>query len=52
LGYAFGQHLAFVDKVLSRFGYVVLGLLVGFFLGRYLWKRWRGRGDGALPGAL
>jgi membrane-associated protein len=38
-GYYFGQHLDFVDKALSRFGYIVLGLLVAFLLGRYLWKR-------------
>jgi membrane-associated protein len=42
-GYAFGQHLAFIDKVLSRFGLIVLGLVIGFFLGRWLWKRVRGR---------
>lgn len=40
-GYLFGQNLEFVDKVLSRFGYVVLGLLVVLFLGRFLWKRRR-----------
>ena len=32
-GYAFGEHIDFVDKVLSRFGYTMLGLLVAFFLG-------------------
>ena len=41
-GYVFGENLAFVDKVLSRFGYIVLGLLVVFFGGRYLWRRVRG----------
>jgi membrane-associated protein len=40
-GYAFGEHVEFIDTVLSRFGYGVLGLLVAFFLGRWLWKRWR-----------
>jgi undecaprenyl-diphosphatase len=40
-GYVFGRNLAFVDKVLSRFGYVVLGLFVGYFVGRWAWKRWR-----------
>jgi membrane-associated protein len=40
-GYYFGRNLGFIDKVLSRFGYAVLGLLVVFFLGRFLWKRWR-----------
>ena len=42
-GYFFGQHLAFVDRVLSRFGYIVLGLFVVFFLGRFLWKKFRER---------
>jgi membrane protein DedA with SNARE-associated domain len=42
-GYYFGRNLAFVDTVLSRFGYGVLGLLVVFFLGRFLWKKWRER---------
>jgi len=40
-GYVFGRNLSFVDKVLSRFGYIVLGLIVVFFLSRWLWKRWR-----------
>jgi membrane-associated protein len=40
-GYFFGKNLAFVDKVISRFGYIVLGLVVVLFLGRWLWKRWR-----------
>jgi membrane-associated protein len=40
-GYIFGRNLEFVDTVLSRFGYVVLGLVVVFFLGRFLWKRRR-----------
>ena len=42
-GYVFGQHLSFIDKALSRFGYAVLGLAVVFFLGRWLWRRHRGR---------
>jgi membrane-associated protein len=42
-GYFFGRNLAFIDKVLSRFGYIVLGLIVVLFLGRWLWKRWRGQ---------
>jgi len=44
-GYAFGQHLDFIDKTLSRFGYVVLGLVVVLFAGRWLWRRWRPRRD-------
>jgi membrane-associated protein len=43
-GFFFGKNLSFVDKVLSRFGYIVLGLLVVFFLGRWLWNRWKNRG--------
>jgi membrane protein DedA with SNARE-associated domain len=50
-GYAFGEHLDFVDTVLSRFGYGMLGLLVAFFLGRWLWKRWRKAKD-ELPGPV
>jgi membrane-associated protein len=42
-GYAFGQHLDFIDKSLSRFGYAVLGVAVVLFAGRWLWKRWRAR---------
>jgi membrane-associated protein len=38
-GYYFGRNLAFIDKVLSRFGYGVLALIVLFFAGRYLWKK-------------
>jgi undecaprenyl-diphosphatase len=40
-GFAFGQHLDFVDKVLSRFGYGVLVLFVLVFGGRFAWKRYR-----------
>jgi membrane-associated protein len=40
-GYIFGRNLSFVDKAISRFGYIVLGLVVVFFLSRWLWKRWR-----------
>jgi membrane-associated protein len=39
-GYAFGEHIGFIDTVLSRFGYLMLGLLVSFLVGRFLWKRW------------
>jgi undecaprenyl-diphosphatase len=42
-GFAFGKNLAFIDKVLSRFGLIVLGLLAVIFLGRWLWKRQRER---------
>lgn len=42
-GYEAGQHLDFIDTVLSRFGFGVLALVAAFFLGRYLWRRF-GRG--------
>lgn len=45
-GYFFGKNLAFVDRAISRFGYIVLGLVVVFFLGRWLWKRSRVRKAG------
>jgi membrane-associated protein len=44
-GYAFGQNLAFVDKVLSRFGYGVLALFILLFGGHFAWKRYRVRRD-------
>src|SRR5438105_3689843 len=46
-GYVFGQHLGFIDRALSRFGYVVLGLAVVLFLGRWLFRRWRDRRETA-----
>jgi undecaprenyl-diphosphatase len=42
-GYAFGRNLAFIDKVLSRFGYGVLALFVLVFAGRLAWKKWQER---------
>lgn len=38
-GYFSGQHLEFIDTVLSRFGYAVLGAVVLFFAGRFLYAR-------------
>jgi membrane-associated protein len=38
-GYYFGRNLSFIDKVLSRFGYGVLALLVLVLAVRFLWKR-------------
>jgi membrane-associated protein len=43
IGYVFGNNLDRVDKILSRFGYGVLALIVLFFAGRYLMKRRRER---------
>jgi membrane-associated protein len=42
-GYLFGNNLELVDRVISRFGYVVLGLAVVFLLGRFLWMKRRDR---------
>jgi membrane protein DedA with SNARE-associated domain len=42
-GYVFGENLDFVDTALSRFGYIMLGLLACLLLGRWLWKRVRTR---------
>lgn len=42
-GYVFGNNLPFIDKVISRVGWIVLGLVVVFFLSRWLWKRRRER---------
>ena len=49
-GYVFGQNLPFVDRVLSRFGWVILGFFVVFFGLRFLWKRVRGRSGAAAGG--
>jgi membrane-associated protein len=46
-GYYFGENLEFVDTVLSRFGLAVAGLVVVFFLGRFLLKRRRERREAA-----
>jgi membrane protein DedA with SNARE-associated domain len=38
-GYYFGEHIDFVDKVLSRFGLIMLGVLVLMVGGYVLYKR-------------
>jgi membrane-associated protein len=40
-GYAVGRNLALIDRTLSRFGYVILGLLVVGFVLRLVYKRRR-----------
>jgi membrane-associated protein len=42
-GYVFGRNLAFVDRALSRFGLIVLGVLAGFVIGRITYAKWRQR---------
>jgi membrane protein DedA with SNARE-associated domain len=46
-GFYFGENLEFVDTVLSRFGLAVAGLIVVFFLVRFLLKRRRERREKA-----
>jgi LPXTG-motif cell wall-anchored protein len=41
-GYFFGEHVGFIDRVLSRFGLIMLGILV-VGLGGYLLYRRRKR---------
>jgi membrane-associated protein len=38
-GYVFGENLAFIDRVLSRFGYIVLGVIAVIVVGWIVWKR-------------
>jgi membrane-associated protein len=38
-GYAVGRNLAFIDRTLSRFGYIVLALVIAFFVYRLVKKR-------------
>ncbi len=50
-GYLAGENLDLIDKVLSRFGYIVLGVLAGYVIGRFLWKKVREPRDaGSGPG--
>jgi undecaprenyl-diphosphatase len=39
VGYYFGRNLDTVDKILSRFGYIMLGVLVAYIAARMIWKR-------------
>jgi membrane-associated protein len=41
-GYAVGRNLAFIDRTLSRFGYIVLALAIAFFVYRFVKKRRQG----------
>lgn len=44
-GFAFGKNVDLVDRALSRFGYVMLAILVAFLGGRWAIIRLRGRRD-------
>ena len=41
VGYYFGRNLDTVERILSRFGYAMLGVLVVLIAGQFLWKRLR-----------
>jgi membrane-associated protein len=41
IGYYFGRNLDTVERILSRFGYVMLGVLVLLVVGQILWRRFR-----------
>jgi undecaprenyl-diphosphatase len=41
VGYYFGRNLDTVERILSRFGYAALALLVVVIVGQLLWKRLR-----------
>jgi membrane protein DedA with SNARE-associated domain len=41
VGFYFGKNLDTVDKILSRFGYIMLGILVVYIAARLIWKRVR-----------
>ncbi len=43
LGYFLEGELDLVDRILSRFGWAMLGLLLGVVGGRILFNRWRRR---------
>jgi membrane-associated protein len=43
LGYVFGQNLDVIDTILSRFGYAVLGLVLAFFVVRFIRRKRRER---------
>jgi membrane-associated protein len=41
VGYYFGRNLDTVDRILSRFGYAALAVLIVLVAGQFLWKRLR-----------
>jgi undecaprenyl-diphosphatase len=47
VGYVFGENLDLVERILSRFGWAILGLLVAFFVVRFVLKRRRARAEAA-----
>ena len=41
IGYYFGRNIDRVDRILARFGYIMLALLVAYLAGQLIWKRVR-----------
>jgi membrane-associated protein len=41
VGFYFGRNLDRVERILSRFGYIMLALLIAFLAGQIIWKRFR-----------
>jgi membrane protein DedA with SNARE-associated domain len=41
VGFYFGRNLDTVDRILSRFGYAALGVLIVLIGGQFLWRRLR-----------
>ena len=49
VGYYFGRNLDTVERILSRFGYVMLAVLIAYFVGQFVWKRMRGTANDEEP---
>jgi undecaprenyl-diphosphatase len=45
LGYLLGENVGLIDKILSRFGWGMLALVILAVVGNILWRRARGRGS-------
>jgi undecaprenyl-diphosphatase len=41
VGYYFGRNIDTVERIVSRFGFIMLGVLVALVVGQILWKRLR-----------
>jgi len=43
VGYYFGRNLDTVERILLRFGYIMLAVLIALVIGQFLWRRFRPR---------
>ena len=48
VGYYFGRNLDTVERILSRFGYAMLAVLILLIAGQFLWRRLRKKPDSVL----